>query len=191
MGIAQLSDNELVGLMSAAGAPLANSVAATSLLTAQGKFVLRAGWLAIGKKIKIKAAGSISWQTTAVSGIPDIRFGATTVFGGGAVPANSAVGTTAAAQKSWKMEVEMYCRAIGAAANFISLGYLSSMFVLGSGASLTSGNMTCDLPFNAPPAPGAVFDSTVAQTIDLFWTWGAANADNTITCAMFDVNLYN
>jgi len=192
MGIAQLSFAELRGFMTADGTAR-TAAGPASLLSTQGLFTVPADWFALGKKMRVRAWGRCSWTVTAANAITlDVRFGAAVVFNGGAMLTNTAVGTTAAAQKSWKFEADLICRAVGGSANMIGSGRFESMCLLGSGAALASGNMSAALPWNSPPVVGANFNSAASQVVDLQVTWtGTLTADTTIQCHMFEVELQN
>jgi hypothetical protein len=191
MGIAQLSFNELRGFMTASGTALTNSAAATSLLTAQGKFTIPANWFAVGKKIRIRAWGAVFWTATQVSLTVDVRFGATVVFNGGAilVEQTNVFGTPG---KAWKFEADLLCRAVGAAANLMGSGTFASPLVKGAAAGPV-GTLVAALPWNAPPAVGNNFDSTALQVVDLFGTWAnnTGGVNDSVQCHMFEVELQN
>lgn len=193
MGIAQLSFSELRGFMSASGAALTNSAAATSLLTAQGKFTIPANWFAVGKKVRVRAWGAAFWTATQVSLTLDVRFGAAVVFNGGAI-LNEQVNVFGTPGKSWKFEADLLCRAIGAAANCMGAGTFTSALVKGAAAGPV-GTLHAPLPWNAPPVVGANFDSTAAAgvVVDLFGTWAntTGGAGDSVQCHMFEVELQN
>lgn len=155
------------------GSALASSVTATSILPTASKYTLPANFLAVGSVLRLTAQGRISTFTGPPTITFDVRFGAVIVFNGAAV-------TTVASltNKTWQLEAILTCRAIGGSttANLMGIGKLTSAIVVGSTGGAAN---TAMLPDSAP-AVGTGFDSTVAQQVDLFATWSASNASNSV-----------
>jgi hypothetical protein len=161
--------------MSAAGPALSNSIAPTSLLLAAAKAVLPGGFFTVGKALRLIATGIISNIVTTPGTLTlDVRFGSTVVFNGGAVNLNAAAKTNV----SFRLDLLLTCRAVGSgsAANLFGVGVLTSESVVGAAAGTA---LPAALPASAP-AVGNGFDSTAAQTVDLFGTFSIANAGNAI-----------
>lgn len=157
------------------GTALANSLVATSLLPAAAKFTLWPTFFQVGTAIRVFAAGRVSNIVTTPGTLTlDIRFGSIVVATGGAITLNVAAKTNV----SWWLDWLLTCRAIGGGttANLMHQGAWISESVVSAPAG-TAG--TFMLPASAP-AVGAGFDSTTAQTVDLFATWSIANAGNSI-----------
>jgi hypothetical protein len=166
------------------GTAVNTTAAATTLLPPAAKFTLPANFFSIGKVLRVWATGRIGTTTGPPTITLDVRFGSTVVFNGAAV-------TTVASltNKSWEMTALLTCRSIGATtvATMFGQGKLTSPIVVGS----TGGNAnTAMLPDNAP-AVGTGFDSTVAQVVDMFATWSASNAANTIQLHQFALESLN
>jgi len=157
------------------GSALSNSTTATSILPAAAKYTLPAGFFsAAGKALRVTARGRLSNIVTTPGNLTlDVRFGSTVVFNGGAVAMN----TTAKTNVSFEFETILTCRAIGASANLMGIGSLTSESMVGSAANTA---LTALLPLSAP-AVGNNFDSTTAQVVDLFATFSIANSGNSIT----------
>ena len=177
------------------GAALGNSAVATSILggagtgASQAKITLPANYLQVGKMLKVSAMGRISTLVTTPGTFTlDIRFGAIVVANGGAMSMN----IVAKANVPWFLEWVLTCRAIGSGtlANFMHQGLWTSEAVIGAPLPTVGGAGTHMLP-NAAPAVGTGFDSTAAQTVDLFGTWQTASASNTITLHQFKVESLN
>lgn len=166
------------------GTAVNTTTSATSLTPPASRFTLPANFFSIGKILRVWATGRISTTTGPPTITLDVRFGTTVVFNGAAV-------TTVASlsNKSWEMTALLTCRAIGNGtnANLLGMGKLTSAIVVGS----TGGNAnTAMLPDNTP-AVGTGFDSTVAQQVDLFATWSASSASNSIQLHQFALESLN
>jgi hypothetical protein len=104
----------------------------------------------------------------------EVRHGSTVVWSSGAVGLNAAAKTNV----SGRLDLLLTCQAVGAgtAAKLLGAGTLTSESVVGAAAGT---GLPAALPASAP-AQGNGFDSTVAQTLDLFATFSIANAGNAI-----------
>lgn len=154
------------------GTALTNTTTATSILPAAAKFTLPANYFAIGRSLRIRASARISTAAAAPGTITfDTRFGTTVVFNGGA----SGTLATSASNVTLLLDLLLTCRAIGAS---------TTATILGTGTCISTA-MSITTPVlllpASSPAVGTGFDSTAAQTVDLFATWSAASASNTIT----------
>lgn len=160
------------------GTALASSTTATSILPASRKFTLPSYFFdGVGKELRIRAAGRIS--TTATPTITfDVRFGSVIVFNGGAVTTASGI-----TNLTWILDVTLTCRSIGASTSATMLG-TGQLFGVNTA-------IACSMLPASAPAAGTGFDSTAAQTIDLFATWSANSASNTITCHQFSIDSPN
>lgn len=172
-----------VELLSAAptdGAALTNTVTATSILVATSKPVLPAQYFdKAGKMLRLRLRGRFSTVVTTPGTFTfDIRFGTTVVFTGGAMALNTAAQTNA----TFDLEITLASRSIGSGtgATVMGIGAFVSRAVIGSGAAGAGGAGELLLPDTAPVV-GTGFDSTLAQTIDVFGTWSVANTGNSIT----------
>jgi len=168
------------------GTALNTSATATSILPAAAKFTLPANWCAIGKTLRFIAQGRISTTASSPTITFDIRFGAVIVFNGAAVATVSASGQT---NKTWQLEALLTCRAIGAStsANLMGIGKLTSSAVVGS----TGGNANTAMLPDSAPAVGTGFDSTTSQQVDLFATWSASSASNSVQLHNFALESLN
>lgn len=174
--------NEYVGplaVQQGSGAALAATVTATSLLNGTGKFTLPAMALQfIGQKLRIKASGRISTAAATQGTITfDVRFGSIIVFTGGASPTLVA----SASNLTWELELDLVVSAVGSGttATLTCTGHLLSF-----GLSAT---VPVQMLPASSPAPGTGFDSTIANVVDLFATWSAATAGNTVRCDGYEL----
>lgn len=160
------------------GTALTNSTSATNILHGSGIGVIPGGALQMGSLVKITASGRISTLVTTPGTLTfDVRFGSVIVFNGGALSLNVTAQTNAA----WWLEIMIVARALGNStnANALGSGQWRSRAAIGSAAVATSGVFTTPMPDTAP-AVGTGFDSTSAQSVNLFGTWSVANAANSI-----------
>lgn len=165
------------------GAALTNNTTATSILPAARKLTLPSLFFnRVGKTLRVRAAGRISTVATTPGTLTlELRFGSTVVFSSGAMTLN----TTAKTNVGWILDVELACRALGAAATLLGMGTWKSEAVIGSPAPTAGGPTEHLLPYNAAPAAGNSFDATLAHLVDLYATWSVANASNSIQLHQF------
>ena len=172
------------------GAALVNSNVATSLLPGQAKPTLAAGLLRyVGQRMSLRAAGRISTVVTSPGTFTfSLRLGAVVVFNGGAMALNAVAKTNV----SWILEADIEVRAIGngVQAALLGVGSWQSEAVIGSPLPTAGGAGELILPASAPVV-GTGFDSTIAQTVDLFGAWSAANAANSLQLHHFKLQLEN
>lgn len=167
------------------GTALTASTTATSIIHPSAKLTLPANYLYVGRIIKVTAQGRVSNIVTTPGTLTlDVRFGAVIAANGGAVSLNAVAKTNVA---FW-LEFIMTCRAIGSgtSANMMFQGTFTSESVVSAAAGTAN---TAMLPASAP-AVGTGFDSTAAQTIDLFATFSLNNA-NSIQTHQFKVESLN
>ena len=166
------------------GTALASSTTPTSILPGAAKFTLPANYFSIGKVLRVTAQGRVSTTTGPPTLTLDVRFGSVIVFNGGAMTTVASV-----TNKSWELMALLTCRAIGAStsANMLGIGKWTSSAAVGS----TGGNAnTCVLPDSAP-AVGTGFDSTISSVVDLFATWSASSASNSVQLHSFILESLN
>lgn len=173
------------------GTALASSTTATSILPASRKFTLPSYFFDnIGKSLRLRASGRISTVVTTPGTLTlEVRFGSIVVASSGAMSLN----TTAQTNVNWSLDWMLTCRAIGAStsANLMHQGTWESHAVIGSAAPTAGGAGQHMIPYNAAPAVGTGFDSTAAQTVDLFATWSISNAANSIQLHMASLDALN
>ena len=181
---------EALSSASADGPTLTNTVTATSLLLASAKPVLPAQYFNfIGKALRVRVKGRISTVVTTPGTLTlDIRLGTTIIFTGGAMALNVNAQTNA----TFDVDVTLTCRSIGngTTATALGIGFFSSRSVIGSAAVGVGSAGELLLPDTAPVV-GTGFDSTTAQTIDVFGTWSVASASNSITVHQFIIESLN
>lgn len=175
---------ELLAAAPTDGPTLTNTVTATSILVATSKPVLPAQYFdKAGKAIRVRAKGRFSTVVTTPGTFTfDIRFGTTVVFTGGAMTLNTVAQTNA----TFDLDITLVSRSIGngTSGTVLGTGFFTSRAVVGSAALAAGGAGQLLLPDTAPVV-GTGFDSTTAQTIDVFGTWSVANAANSITVHQF------
>jgi hypothetical protein len=164
------------------GTALNTSTTPTSILPAAAKFTLPANFHSIGKVLRVTGNGRISTTTGPPSITFDLRFGSTVVWNGAAF-----VTVASLTNKSWELMALLTCRAIGATANLMGIGKFTSSIVVGS----TGGNANTAVLPDSAPAVGSNFDSTAAQVVDLFATWSASSASNSVQLHSFTLESLN
>jgi len=157
------------------------AAAAATCIPATARFTLPANYWTIGRQLKITASGRISSViTTPGTARFDIRMGAagnTVVFDSLAILLDTVAAHTTV---GWYLEILMTCRAIGTAANFMGQGKWTCEDILGTPAAAPKGSLTAILPWNAAPAVGGNFDSTVTNIVDMFFTQTVATGSMTL-----------
>lgn len=132
----------------------------------------------VGKTIRIKATGRISSLiTTPGTARYDVRFGGTVVMDSLAILLDTVAGHTTV---GWTLELVGTCRTIGTSANLFWQGTWTSEDLLGVPATAPKGVLTAILPWNAAPAVGSTFNSTVSQLVDMQFTQTAATGSMTL-----------
>jgi len=152
----------------------------TSCIPTGAKITFPNNYFQIGKALRIRAHGRISSViTTPGTARFDVRFGSSVVFDGLAVLLDTVAAHTSVA---WDLEILLTCRAIGSgtAANMFGVGKWTSEDILGVPATAPKGVLTAMLPWNTAPAVGAGFDSTAANTLDLFFTQTVSTGSMTL-----------
>lgn len=163
------------------GAALSNTTTATSITHGTALIQLVPQYFYIGKSWRLRATGRISTVvTTPGTLLLEMRFGSVLAFTSGLMTLNIVAKTNV----GWILDVLMTCRAIGTStsANLIGQGTWTSEAVIGNPLPTVGGSASHVLPYNTAPVVGGGFDSTAAQTPNLFATWSVANAANSIQC---------
>lgn len=149
------------------------------------KFTLPANFFVPGKVLFISAWGRISNIVTTPGTLTlDVRFNTSSVvFNGGAISLNAVAKTNV----GWRLDALLTCRTIGngTVATILGQGNFTSESVVSSVAGLANDVL---LPASAP-AVGTGFDSTVAQTVDLFATFSLTG--NSIQCHQYTLESKN
>jgi hypothetical protein len=170
------------------GSALSNSVVATSLLPGQAKYTFGSQFFdKVGRQLRITAHGRISTVVTTPGTLTlDLRLGAVVVANGGTM----VLSTTAKTNVAWYLEWLLTLRAVGSgtSANFMHQGKWTSE---AAGATTVAGEAKSILLPQSAPAVGTGFDSTAAQTLDLFGTWSVASGSNSIQLHGFCVESIN
>jgi hypothetical protein len=137
--------------------------------------------------MKLTAQGRISTVVTTPGTLTlDVRLGAVIAANGGAMT----LSTTAKTNVAWWLEWVLTCRAIGSGtiSNLMHQGMFSSE---AAGATTVAGEAKSIMLPQSAPAVGTGFDSTAAQTVDLFGTWSIANAANSIQLHQYKLEALN
>lgn len=151
--------------------------------TTQARFTLPANKLKnIGDQLLLVGTGRISNViTTPGTARFDLAFGSNVVFDSQAMPLNIVAKTNV----GWWLEVLGTVRAVGTSASIFWQGRWQSESVIASAAAAAGGSGSFVVPYNAAPAVGATFDSTVTQLVDFFFTQTVATG----SCQLHQLNL--
>lgn len=166
----------------ASDGPSITNTTAQSCLPPGVKTTLPAGepfWY-VGKQIRITASGRISnVVTTPGTARFDVRIGGAIVFDSQAIALNVVAKTNV----GWWLDILLTCRTIGGgtAATILGQGRWTSEAGIGSPLPSAGGSAMFLLPFNTAPVVGAGFDTTIANTFDLFFTQTVATAGSSMT----------
>lgn len=179
-----------IAFQTADGAALTNTTTATSITHATGLVQLVPNFFYVGRILRITAKGRISTVVTTPGTLTlQLRFAAINVVDSGAMSLN----IVSKVNVGWHLEWTTQCRAVGATttANLLSQGMWRSEAVIGSPLPTAGGAGVHCLPYNTAPVVGAGFDSSAAQTPNLFATWSVANAGNSIQMHQFMIEALN
>lgn len=155
------------------------AAARTSCIPPAAKMTLPNNFFQIGRILRIQAQGRISCVvTTPGTARFDVSLGGSVVaFDTGALNLNVVAKTTV----PWWLEIELTCRSIGSGTSAQLFGFatFTSEAIVGASANTAGGNGTLLAPVGAP-AVGTGFDSTAAQSVDLFFTQTVATGSLTL-----------
>lgn len=151
------------------------TAARLSIIPAANVFTIPPNYFDLpGKQLVIKARGRLSTViTTPGTARFDVNFLDSAavnaiVFDGLAVLLDTVAGHT---NEHWDLEIELELRgAPGIAATLFGTGKWFSQNILGTPAGTPRGGLVAMLPWNVAPAVGAVFNSTLANQVDLRFT---------------------
>lgn len=155
-----------------------------------GAVVLPPGFFRQGTKLVIEATFGVSWASGNTMTF-EVRLGPTSTivaFTGGAMKVTTTGGTTI----PMSLYIDLTCRSegTGTLATLIGLGRAMGRMCVPAaataGADYSAGSGVAMLPDSAPSA-GTGFDSTVANTLDLFCAMGTSSASNGIQVQQYHV----
>lgn len=170
-----------------AGAALSASTAETSLLPAQAKLTLPAGYVEeVGQHFRLTAAGKISTVVTTPGTMTfKLKAGSTAILTSSALALNIVAKTNV----GWWLDLLITVRTLGAsggAAQLMANGPWVSEAVIGAPLPSVGGNGSLMWQASAP-AVGTAFDHTIANIIDFTGTWSVNSGSNSITCEQFQI----
>jgi hypothetical protein len=171
------------------GPQILNNTTAATIIPAAAKITLPNNYFNIGKVLRLTIAGGISCvATTPGTLILDLRLGAVIAFTSQAIPLN----VTAKTNLPFYMQVLLTCRSIGASttATLMPAGFFISETYVGSPVPATGGAGVVMIPVTAP-AVGTGFDSTAANTVDVFGKFSVTTATTQITLYQYILEALN
>jgi len=160
--------------------PTLTAAAAASCLPTYIPTTLPAGYWQIGRIWRLTASGRISCVVT-TPGIArfDLRFAAVVAWDSLAIPLNIVAKTNV----PWYLEVILTCRSVGSGTSATLIGqgfWLSEAALLVPLPSTGPGPGGNTLPYNTAPVVGTGFDSTLANTLNFYFTQTAATGSFTL-----------
>jgi hypothetical protein len=168
------------------------AAARASMLPAVAQFTLPPNFFnRVGKKLRIVASGRISCVvTTPGTARYDVNFLDSAAVN--AIVADTQamnLNIVAKTNVGWLLEMLLTCRATGTAANLLMQGMWHSEATVGSPLPTAGGSGAFVVPYNAAPAVGANFDSTLSQKVDLRFTQTVATGS--MTCHQYHLEALN
>jgi len=156
-----------------ANSTVANTVTETTLLSGVGNLTIPANRLIAGSVIRVKAKGILSTKAAPVG------VGYFTLYVGAG---NGTAGSWTASLTSvnWTYEGSWTIRTAGASGTQARIQEAFYDDGTGSWKTITGSLQT-----------GGNINTTATQTVNLTWTWGTADASNSITCGIATVELLN
>jgi hypothetical protein len=175
----------------AAGTLLNTYTTAKSVINPQALWVMPAGYLSIGKSLRITAKGGVSNIVT-TPGLMNfqVKFGSVVAFDTGNIQLNATAHTTL---PFW-LEIELICRSVGNGTNATMIGLANvngRMFTLTAGQTDDVQGMQTILAPATAMAAGTGFDSTVANIVDFWAGFTISNAGNGIQIQTYKVESLN
>lgn len=182
---------ETIANMTTAGTAFATFTTAKTVLPANALVTLPAGYMEIGKTLRIKTYGSISNIVTTPGLIVfQVMFGTNVVFTTGNIQLNATAHTTL----PFTFEAILQCRAIGSgtSANCLGMATVSGvMFTVTAGQTDGANTQTILQAPATAPGVGAGFDSSIANILD-FWTgFTISNGANQIQLQAYTAEALN
>lgn len=173
------------------GTAVTNTTTATTIIPPAAVYTLPNNLLAIGTVMRIRALGRISTVVTTPGTLTfSVRLGSGPVIA--ATSDALALNIVAKTNVAWNLDWMLTCRSIGGStsAALMHNGVFTSEAVIGSPLASVGGQGTLAL-VNSAPAVGTGFDSTAAQSVNLFGTWSIANAANSILTHQYTLEIMN
>lgn len=164
--------------------PTISTATTASIIPTHALYTIPANFWQVGKIIRVSVRGRMSNVVTTPGNITFlIKFGATTVWTSQA----QAMNTTAKTNVTFRLQVDLTCRAVGSGTGttLLGIGQFTSESVVGAAA-----NQPLDvfMPATAP-AVGTGFDGTVSQLMDTQVTFSVTA--NSLTVHQYTVEALN
>jgi hypothetical protein len=171
------------------GTQILNNVTAASIIPAAAKITLPNNWFQVGRVLRVTLAGRLSCVVTTPGTFTlDVRLLAVVAFTSQAIPLNIVAKT----DLPWFAQIVLTCRSIGAStsATLMGQGFWMSETYVGSPVPATGGAGVILIP-NTAPAVGTGFDSTAANTVDIFGKFSVATATTSCTLHQYILEALN
>jgi hypothetical protein len=171
------------------GAQILDSSTAVSIIPPAAKITLPNNWFQIGRSLRLTLAGRLSNVITTPGTLTlDFRLLAVIAFTTQAIPLN----IVAKVGLPWFMQVILTCRSIGAStsAALMAQGFFCSEGYVGAPLPAVGGAGMVLVP-NTAPAVGTGFDSTAANTVDIFGKFSVTTDPTALTLHQYLLEALN
>jgi hypothetical protein len=151
---------------------------AKSVINPQALWTMPAGYLSIGKSLRVTVKGAVSNIVT-TPGLMNfqVKLGSVAAFDTGNIQLNATAHTTL---PFW-LDIEIVCRAVGSSTSANVMGFANvtgKMFTLTAGQTDDAQGMQTIIAPTTAPAVGTGFDSTVANIVDFWAGFTISNVGN-------------
>jgi hypothetical protein len=178
---------ETLAVQRAAGGTFNTFTTAKTVINPDALWSMPANYLEIGKQLMVKVSGSISNIVTTPGTMNfQLKIGSVAAFDTGALQLNATAHTTL----PFYLEFLLTCRAVGSgtSANLMGLAQASGkMFTATAGQTDSAQDMPTLLAPATAPAVGTGFDSTIANTVDLWAGFSISNIGNQIQVQQYSL----
>ncbi len=175
----------------AAGTSFGTFTTAKTIINPQALYTLPAGYLSIGKKLRIQVQGGIGTLVTTPGTITfQVMLGSVIAFTTGAIQLNA----TAHTNIPFWLDISLTCQAIGngTTAKFMGQGQATGQMLTATAGQTDGANShTVLMTPNTAAAQGTGFDSTTAQIVDFFAGFSISSASNTVKIEQYELTSLN
>lgn len=186
-----LGYEEMVVTQQAAGTLFTTYTTAKTVINPQALWTMPAGYLFIGRKIRVSVQGAISNIVTTPGTINfQIKIGSVAAFDTGAMQLNATAHTTL---PFW-LDIEATCRSLGSGTSATLMGLARAtgkMFTSTAGQTDSAQDMPTLLAPATAPAVGTGFDSTIANIVDFWAGFSISNAGNGVQIQQYSIEFPN
>lgn len=175
----------------AAGTLFATFTTSKTVINPQALWVMPAGWLSVGKMLRIKVQGAISNIVTTPGLIFfEVKVGSVIAFTTGQIQLNATAHTTL----PFSLEIILTCRTVGdgTVATFMGQGVaIGKMFTITAGQTDDAQSHIVSMVPTTAPAVGTGFNSTIANIVDFWAGFTISNGGNGVQIQQYSIEAMN